>query len=1317
MDGLVTRAAVRPCGTIPADGLGLRFVDTNLYMRLQAQYMNLRYIFLLLFSLTCLLRLPAQNVIVTGAVVGNGSYATLGSAFWAISGYSNYGSHINVRVVGNTNESSTAFLSSSSASTLTITSGGGAVTGNVAGPLIQISNAARVFIQGLSMTNYSTSTASDVGTLRLSGNCNLMQITGCNIVGAGQSPTSGTVSIVSGGYGNGSILVESCNISSPPGATQANGVYVLGSPNNPNSNNYQIQIKRNSIRGSFLPDGNSHGIYIGPGNTDSEVFWNTITNTGNKTHTVGGRWCGILLDESGSFNGGNVIDRNTISGFSLIGAGPLSRLVPIVFSNGVTVRPAVVKNNVIESMSVSGPVSGVGADSPFIGMLLQGGSTTIGSNGSNRIGKTNVSANILINSSSSLPMDVYGIYCEGSGEAEVLDSEIGGITVSKTGAGAATLHGIRCATPSTVIRGNVVGYASAPLQLISSDSSSALVGISLISGGGDIKDNKVSYLKCNAPNEQSGGNASLIGIKLQAYGAAAIPQSNASNDTIFALSNLHLTAATSTIGVCVVGVPTRPVSVERLNIHSLNLSTNSSQSSLIGVYVDGGENIVSNSFVRLGMKENGTTVLNVGNLIGIQEIQGENSYSHNSVFLGGNNLSGPTTSANFESRSDDLPKILMNNIFYNARSNWTGSNPQYVVKLSGTSALTSDYNILYAPGSGAMLGKIGGVNIPNLGIWRFHTGLDGHSIERNPGFVNPMGNLSVGNLHLGPVSPAEGVGGIVAGVVQDFDGELRQGLTPVDIGADAGNFQAAGAIPAEIIVRGNGLVILDGDLTISALDGTAFDSIGTCTGPLEQVFWIENLGDDTLHIQSLTLSGSDTSLYHLSAMPGNQIPPNRLDSFAIRFTPIGQGNRHVIVQIQSNDADEAQFDFRVGGFIRPDTARPFLSCHDTSVTVPPMGNAVLNLSWVLDSAFDVCGIDTITLSQYLFSCADVGTNTVLVRALDAVGNVSTCTTTVNVSTVPFSMSVHADTTNCGFHFRCAMSTGGHGEVLVAGGCAPYQYAWSNGETTAQAIQLPAGMNYVTITDSYGSTMLDSVYLSAPPPLTINTLEMVGSCLHKTDGSLTVDAGGGMECGAYAWQWNTGDTGSRVVGLAPGIYSVTLTDVGGCQANADFEVARSSFPVPNLLQHRDTLSCTAPFVSYQWFFNGQSIAYMRDPWIVPDSSGSYSVEVTDSAGCSAVSNTLWMTSIQQIRQGHYLDNLLLSPNPAQGYVTLVAGDPVRTGVRVGFYDAAGRLIRKMERPDLEDRWTIDIHDLSAGIYFLNVSAQNGAFKVLRLVVQD
>jgi hypothetical protein len=67
--------------------------------------MNPRLV-LLLFGLTCLLRLPAQNVIVTGALVGNGSYADLGAAFAAINGGAQTGATIFVNIVANTNEGS-----------------------------------------------------------------------------------------------------------------------------------------------------------------------------------------------------------------------------------------------------------------------------------------------------------------------------------------------------------------------------------------------------------------------------------------------------------------------------------------------------------------------------------------------------------------------------------------------------------------------------------------------------------------------------------------------------------------------------------------------------------------------------------------------------------------------------------------------------------------------------------------------------------------------------------------------------------------------------------------------------------------------------------------------------------------------------------------------------------------------------------------------------------------------------------------------------------------------------------------------------------
>ncbi len=55
-------------------------------------------------------------------------------------------------------------------------------------------------------------------------------------------------------------------------------------------------------------------------------------------------------------------------------------------------------------------------------------------------------------------------------------------------------------------------------------------------------------------------------------------------------------------------------------------------------------------------------------------------------------------------------------------------------------------------------------------------------------FVSATGNASTFDLRLQAVNPAESQGVLIASVTDDFDGQTRSSLTPVDIGADAGNF-------------------------------------------------------------------------------------------------------------------------------------------------------------------------------------------------------------------------------------------------------------------------------------------------------------------------------------------------------------------------------------------------------------------------------------------------------------------------------------------------------------------------------------------------
>src|SRR4030095_9330935 len=58
----------------------------------------------------------------------------------------------------------------------------------------------------------------------------------------------------------------------------------------------------------------------------------------------------------------------------------------------------------------------------------------------------------------------------------------------------------------------------------------------------------------------------------------------------------------------------------------------------------------------------------------------------------------------------------------------------------------------------------------------------------NPNLINPNGNISTVDLHIGSPTPDEGQGTAVSFVTDDFDGQIRNNFSPVDIGADAGNF-------------------------------------------------------------------------------------------------------------------------------------------------------------------------------------------------------------------------------------------------------------------------------------------------------------------------------------------------------------------------------------------------------------------------------------------------------------------------------------------------------------------------------------------------
>lgn len=207
---------------------------------------------------------------------------------------------------------------------------------------------------------------------------------------------------------------------------------------------------------------------------------------------------------------------------------------------------------------------------------------------------------------------------------------------------------------------------------------------------------------------------------------------------------------------------------------------------------------------------------------------------------------------------------------------------------------------------------------------------------------------------------------------------------------------------------------------------------------------------------------------------------------------------------------------------------------------------------------------------------------------------------------------------------CNASNSGSINLTVGGGATPYAFQWSNGATSQNPANLPAGTYTVTVTDANGCTQTTSVTLGQPPQLTASATATAPLCNNGNDGSISLTVGGGTP--SYSFQWSNGATSQNPTGLSPGGYTVTVTDANGCTQTTSVNIsnplpiALSLLPVNPGCNGAATGSvsvnignATAPF-TWNWS-NGSS---SQNPTGL--ASGSYTVTVTDANGCTQTAST-------------------------------------------------------------------------------------------------
>lgn len=209
---------------------------------------------------------------------------------------------------------------------------------------------------------------------------------------------------------------------------------------------------------------------------------------------------------------------------------------------------------------------------------------------------------------------------------------------------------------------------------------------------------------------------------------------------------------------------------------------------------------------------------------------------------------------------------------------------------------------------------------------------------------------------------------------------------------------------------------------------------------------------------------------------------------------------------------------------------------------------------------------------------------------------------------------------------CAGQADGALEAIVNGGTPPYDYQWSDGQSSPTVEELPPGEYCLTVTDANGCTAVVCEELLEPATIWLDSITVQAvRCNGQSNGTLTVFASGGNGDFTYQWDDPLQQTGAQATMLSAQSYTVTISDQSGCTL-VDTAVVTEPMPL-SVNFELQPVNCnggsdgqalsmpaggTAPY-SYEWE-NGQTEAEADNL-----AAGPYGLTITDANGCALESS--------------------------------------------------------------------------------------------------
>jgi gliding motility-associated-like protein len=249
-------------------------------------------------------------------------------------------------------------------------------------------------------------------------------------------------------------------------------------------------------------------------------------------------------------------------------------------------------------------------------------------------------------------------------------------------------------------------------------------------------------------------------------------------------------------------------------------------------------------------------------------------------------------------------------------------------------------------------------------------------------------------------------------------------------------------------------------------------------------------------------------------------------------------------------------------------------------------------------------------------------------------------------TEPANLSINLTPTNP----LCAGDVNGSVSSIVSGGITPYNYTWSNTNSSNSISGLSAGSYTITVVDDNSCVQTATALLTEPSIIVINLISSTNaSCSYLADGLINISATGGA--GGYAYAWSNGTNNDILSGVNAGTYTVTITDTNGCAETFTTSISEGTVTAAFTASiTQEGLPTEVSFVNesenafyYNWDFNNGLSSTNETPSTQYTLSGEYTITLTASIDDDFICSDTAYQTINVVIETGYMIPIVFSPN--------------------------------------------------------------------------